>query len=419
MKIRKIGGLGKKSYRAAAYCRVSTGKDAQQESFETQKNYYTELIASEPSWKLVNIYADEGCSGTGTGHRPQFMQMMEDAKTGKIDIVLVKSISRFARNAADCQKYTRKLKTYGVEVRFERDGISNMDPSADFIFSMLAVVAQEESRSISENVRWRYEKNFEKGVYHMGNNRLLGYDMGEDGRLIPNGDAWIIRKMFEGYAAGMNLKEICDELDAAGAKRLRSDKPFTPVTVSRVLRNESYVGDLRMQEQAPTDYLTKKPVENTEYTTYLVKDEHEGIVSRELWNAVQERIRTAERDREAGLCRNTTKTHYLYGIVYCEECGAPMLRRSYTSKNKTKYKAWNCRGRQKLKNGCRNPAVREETIMAKILLALHERGLATDGEDETFITENVRRVDVSAKEMRISFKDEVADAFGDAVSGEN
>ncbi len=168
MKITKIGEHGKTTYRAAAYCRVSTDKDAQQESFETQKNYYTELINSKPSWILVNIYADEGRSGTSAEHRPQFMQMLTDAKAGMIDIILVKSISRFARNAADCQNYARKLKTYGVEVRFEREGISNMDPSADFIFSMLAVVAQEESHSISENVRWRYKKDFEKGIYHMG-----------------------------------------------------------------------------------------------------------------------------------------------------------------------------------------------------------------------------------------------------------
>lgn len=406
MKIRKIGGHAKTTYRVAAYCRVSTDKDEQLESFETQKNYYTELIAAEPTWELVNIYADEGRSATSVAHRPQFLQMMADAKAGMLDIILVKSISRFARNAADCQNYARELKTYGVEVRFERDSISNMDPSADFIFSMLAVVAQEESHSISENVRWRYKKDFEKGIYHMGNNRLLGYDMGEDGKLTPNQDAWIIKKMFEGYAAGMNLKEICDALDAAGAKRLRSDKPFTPITVSRILRNESYVGDLHMQKEAPVDYLTKKPMENTEYMTYLVKDEHEGIVSREVWNTVQERIQAAERDREAGLCRNTTQTHYLYGLVFCAECGSPMIRRSYTNRNKTKYKAWNCRGRQKQKNGCQNPAIREEDLIAEIVAALQAHGVEIDGEDAEVITANVRRVDVSAEEIRIIFKDE-------------
>ncbi|MCD8085650.1 MAG: recombinase family protein [Clostridiales bacterium] len=406
MKITKIGGHAKPSYRVAAYCRVSTDKDAQQESFEIQKHYYTELIHSQPFWVMVNIYADEGRSGTGAGHRPQFIRMMTDAKAGMIDIILVKSISRFARNAADCQSYVRELKTCGVEVRFEREGISNMDPSADFVFSMLAVVAQEESRSISENVRWRYKKDFEKGIYHMGSNRLLGYDMGADGRLTPNQDAWIIKKIFEGYAAGMNLKEICDALNAAGARRLRSERPFTPVTVSRILQNENYVGDLHMQKRAPTDYLTKKPVANTEYMTYYVKNEHEGIVSREVWDLVQERIGAAKRDREAGLYRNATRTHCLYGIVFCAECGSPMLRRSFADRNKKRGKAWDCRGRRKRKNGCQNPSIREEELIFGIMSALQAHGVEIDSGDAETIATHTKRVDVSLKEIRISVQNE-------------
>ncbi len=214
--------------------------------------------------------------------------------------------------------------------------------------------------------------------------------MNEEGKLTPNADAWIIKRIFEGYAAGMNLKEICDVLNAEGAKRLRSDNPFIPITVWRILRNEKYVGDLRLQKEAPTDYLTKKPLENAEYTTYLVENEHEGIISREIWDTVQERIRAAERDRATGLCRNKTKTHYFYGIVYCAECGSPMIRRSYTNQNKTKYKAWNCRGRQKQKNGCRNPAIREDDLIAEIVSALSSRGVEIYGEDEETITANVR-----------------------------
>ena len=167
------------------------------------------------------MYADEGRSGTSAKHRPEFLRLMQDAEQGQIDIILTKSISRFARNVVDCQRYVKDLKSRGVEVRFEREGISSMDASADFIFSMLATVAQEESRSISENVRWRYAKDFAKGVYRLGGNRILGYDMGDDGKLTPNGDAWIIKKVFDNFLAGMNYTEIAADLDAAGAKRLR------------------------------------------------------------------------------------------------------------------------------------------------------------------------------------------------------
>lgn len=201
------------------------------------------------------MYADEGRSGTGAKHRPEFLRLMQDPEQGQIGIILTKSISRFARNVVDCQRYVKDLKSKGIEVRFEREGISSMDASADFTFSRLATVAQEESRSISENVRWRYVKDFEKGVYHLGNTRILEYDMGIDGKLIPSGGAWIIKRVFDDFLAGMNYTEIVADLDALGARRLRSDKPYTAERIRRILQNEYYVGDMLLRKNAPKDFL--------------------------------------------------------------------------------------------------------------------------------------------------------------------
>ena len=372
MKVTKVyGELAQKKKRVAAYCRVSTDTAGQQESYDTQLRYYKTLIPANHDWEFAGVYADEGRSGTSVKHRPEFLRLMQDAEQGQIDIILTKSISRFARNVVDCQRYVKDLKSRGVEVRFEREGISSMDASADFIFSMLATVAQEESRSISENVRWRYAKDFEKGVYRLGGNRILGYDMGDDGKLTPNGDAWIIKKVFDNFLAGMNYTEIAKDLDAAGAKRLRSDKPYTAERIRRILRNEYYVGDMLLRKNAPKDFLTKCPI-HTDYTSYYIRDAHVGIIDRNTWERAKEKLDAVAADKAAGLVFNCTETHFLYGKAFCGECGAPYTRRTFTDRKGAHYKAWNCRERQKGKkgNGCKNSAVREEILLAEIADAM-------------------------------------------------
>ncbi|HPK26060.1 MAG TPA: recombinase family protein, partial [Candidatus Hydrogenedentes bacterium] len=306
MKVTKVyGELAQKKKRVAAYCRVSTDTTGQQESYDTQLRYYKTLIPANHDWEFAGVYADEGRSGTSAKHRPEFLRLMQDAEQGQIDIILTKSISRFARNVVDCQRYVKDLKSRGVEVRFEREGISSMDASADFIFSMLATVAQEESRSISENVRWRYAKDFEKGVYRLGGNRILGYDMGDDGKLTPNGDAWIIKKVFDNFLAGMNYTEIAADLDAAGAKRLRSDKPYTAERIRRILQNEYYVGDMLLRKNAPKDFLTKRPI-HADYTSYYIRDAHVGIIDRNTWEQAKEKLDAVAADKAAGLVFNCT-----------------------------------------------------------------------------------------------------------------
>ena len=401
MKVTKVyGELAQKKKRVAAYCRVSTDTMGQQESYDTQLRYYKTLIPANHDWEFAGVYADEGRSGTSAKHRPEFLRLIQDAEQGQIDIILTKSISRFARNVVDCQRYVKDLKSRGVEVRFEREGISSMDASADFIFSMLATVAQEESRSISENVRWRYAKDFEKGVYRLGGNRILGYDMGDDGKLTPNGDAWIIKRVFDNFLAGMNYTEIAKDLDAAGAKRLRSDKPYTAERIRRILRNEYYVGDMLLRKNAPKDFLTKCPI-HTDYTSYYIRDAHVGIIDRNTWERAKEKLDAVAADKAAGLVFNCTETHFLYGKVFCGVCGAPYTRRTFTDRKGGHYKAWNCRERQKGKkgNGCKNSAVREEILLAEIADAMQY-----DKFDMAAFDELVERVMITPGKIQVQIK---------------
>lgn len=351
MEVTVIEPTRKTSLKVAAYCRVSTDKDEQQESLEIQKSYYYKKIYSHPGWCFAGIYADEGKTGTSTACRREFNRLIQDARDGKIDVILVKSISRFARNAADCQNYTRELRSMGVEVIFEKDGISNMNPSAEFIFSILAVVAQEESRNISEHVRWTLHKNFEKGIHRLGNNRVLGYDSKND-ILVPNKDAWIVKLAFEEYSAGKNLTQVAESLNAAGAKRLRSRKGFDAAAIRLLLRNEIYKGDRLLQKTPPKDLQT--------YKTFYVSHDHPPIVSEELWNKVQKLMTEGGEGRR--LSRGNPNRHPLYGLIFCGECGSPMIRRSIRNRNGTYFKVWKCRG-TKIKNGCCNTSyIREEKI---------------------------------------------------------
>lgn len=401
MKVTKVyGELAQKKKRVAAYCRVSTDTMGQQESYDTQLRYYKTLIPANHDWEFAGVYADEGRSGTSAKHRPEFLRLMQDAEQGQIDIILTKSISRFARNVVDCQRYVKDLKSRGVEVRFEREGISSMDASADFIFSMLATVAQEESRSISENVRWRYGKDFEKGVYRLGGNRILGYDMGDDGKLTPNGDAWIIKRVFDDFLAGMNYTEIAADLDAAGAKRLRSDKPYTAERIRRILQNEYYVGDMLLRKNAPKDFLTKRPI-HADYTSYYIRDAHVGIIDRNTWERAKEKLDAVAADKAAGLVFNCTETHFLYGKAFCGECGAPYTRRTFTDRKGEHYKAWNCRERQKGKKGkgCKNSAVREEILLAEIADAMQY-----DKFDMAAFDELVERVMITPGKIQVQIK---------------
>ena len=360
--------------KVAAYARVSTLSEEQEESYETQVKYYTSMIEATEGWGFVGIYADQGITGTSAAKRPQFLRMLEDARDGKMNLILCKSISRFSRNFAEAEKYVHELKSINVEIRFEKEGISSFDPGSDLIFSLMAAMAQEESRSISENVKWSYRRLAEKGIRHVGNHRMLGYKE-VNGKLTPNDDAWIVRMIFEEYAAGESINRIIHHLNDAGAKRMRSGRTFDGSAISAILRNEAYVGDRLIQKTASQNYLSKKPDLTEPYDSHFIRDDHEAIVSREVWDQVQNRLKQEKEERDRGLFADH-RSHFLYGKVFCAECGEPYRRYTAQVVSGT-HKVWRCRGRVN-KNGCRNKQVDEEVMLSEIRNAL---GIESDNSD--------------------------------------
>ena len=380
--------------RAAAYCRVSTNE--QDESYETQYDVYKRMIESDEMLIFAGIYSDKGRSGTSYKHRPGFQQMIADAEERKFDVLYVKSISRFARNVGDCQRYVDLLRENGIVIFFEREHIRTDDPSSSFALALIGAVSQDESHSISKNVAMGYHERFSRGKFNLGNNRILGYDTNQEGKLVPNSDAWIIREIFDQYVAGETLHGIARTLNSKGAKTLQG-KEFSAPGILYILGNETYVGDKLLQKNPPKDYITHKPDPNEHAPSYYLKNDHEGIISREVWERAKAKLARAEKDRSNG-AKHCTEHHFLYGKVVCGECGAIFKRRTLTAKDGTHYKVWNCAERQKGRrgNGCKCQIMREDELIAHIL-----EELGWDEIDEYRFADEVDRVMVSNGEVKL------------------
>ena len=376
MRVTRIAGTREtRKKRVAAYCRVSTLKDEQEESFETQERYYRAFIQRNPDWIFAGVYGDPGCSAVTADHRPQFQKMMADALDGRIDLILCKSISRFSRNVVDCRRYTDRLKERNVYVRFEKENVTTSDPTAEFVFNLLSAVAQGESRSLSENIRWAHQERIKRGIYNLGSNRVLGYDT-VDGKLTPSADAWIVREIFQRFVAGEGYQEIIRDITEMGAKPLRGEA-FHIETLRRIVRDETYVGDKLLQKDAPTGFFTKRPDKSLHYDSYYLKDEHEGVISRALWDKAREMIAKQERETKTGIHRKGKDHHVLYGRVFCGECGAPFIRRTFRKGKKdgvpVTYRAWCCREKKGGK-GCGNHSIQEAALEAEITSMLGWEG---------------------------------------------
>lgn len=380
--------------RVAAYCRVSTQRDEQDESFATQKRYYEEMISTHPDWELVKIYSDRH-SATAAKNRPGFQEMLADAEAKKLDIVICKSISRFARNIVDCQKYTQWFSTLGITVIFEEQNIRTDDPTSGFVLSMMSAIAQDESHSISENERKSYESRFARGEYNLGNNRILGYDS-EDGVLVPNKDAWIVKEVFRRFLAGESYRQIAKGLKDMGAECLHSKGGFGVETLRYMISNETYVGDKCLQKKAPVDYLTKKPDPNRKAMSNYLYNDHEAIIDRETWDKAQAILKERKELAKAGVYKTNREHHFLYGKVFCGECGAPFLRRTFNGS--TPYKAWNCRNRQKGKGEikCGNRFIREKQLLNQI-----QEELGWSDMDKEQFQKEVSRVLVFANHIEV------------------
>jgi site-specific DNA recombinase len=277
--------------RVAAYCRVSTDQEAQSSSYELQVKHYTEYIGAHENWVLAGIYADEGITGTQLKHREQFLKMIEDCEAGKIDMIITKSISRFARNTVDCLTIIRKLKALKepVEIYFEKERLYSLDEKTDMVLSLMASIAQEESRSISANIRWAIKNRMKNGTQKIPTSGLLGYDTDEDGNMvIVAQEAEVVRTIYKSFVQGVHPSLIAIRLNALELKTVYGND-WSGNSVRNILRNEKYCGDVLMQKTITVDYLShiSKPNEG-EAEQYYIADHHDAIVSRELWDKAQE-----------------------------------------------------------------------------------------------------------------------------------
>lgn len=363
-----------RQYRVAAYCRVSTDKEEQENSLENQITYYKNKIENTPNWTLVDIFADFGISGTSEKHRIEFQRMIDMCEKGKIDLIITKSISRFARNTVDCLTHVRKLKASNIGVIFEKEGIHTLDAVSETFLTWFSAFAQAESESLSQNVTRGKRMGYKEGKFTLPP-FLYGYDRGNGITpvIIPE-QATIIRKMFHMYLEGESIRGIKNWLEENEIETPRGTKVWSGSTISGILKNEKYKGDVLLQKSYTVDYLTKTTAINKgEVAQYYIENNHEGIVSREIFDMVQDEIQ-----RRAKLYSSKTPSKYsskyaLTGKVICGECGAK-YRRVTWSRNGKKTIVWRCI--ERLNNGTRNcknsPTILEEDLHNAILVSLKE-----------------------------------------------
>ena len=359
--------------RVAAYCRVSTDKDDQANSLRSQIKYFTEYIDNHDDWKMCEVYYDEGISGTSVKKRVGFNRMISDAMNGDIHLILTKEVSRFARNTVDTLSYTRKLKEKGVGVFFMNDNIDTRDSDGELRLSIMASIAQEESRKTSERVKWGQKRRMEQGIVF--GRDLLGYFV-RDGKLIINPDeVETVKLIFHKFLIEeKGTHVIARELREAGIRPKRV-RQWSNTVILRVLRNEKYVGDLCQKKTYTPDYLShsKKYNRNNEEMVYL-KDHHEAIIERDIWDKTQtELARRSPSDEQKSKHSNR---YWCSGKLICGECGQRFVSRTKNLKSGAIYKAWRCyagavHGQAKVDNiGCDNSSVNEKVLIAAVAYSL-------------------------------------------------
>lgn len=406
MKIRKIHKKSSsQKLKVAAYCRVSTSREIQEDSFETQIQTYTHLIQANPAWTFSGIYTDEK-SGL-SDRREGFQRMIADALDGKIQYILVKSISRFSRNIVDCREYLGLLQRIGVTVYFEQENLISTSPDAAMMLSLMAAIAQDESRSNSENHRWAIRRRQARGEYRLGNRQILGYDADDLGNPLPNGDAWIVRKIFEWFVAGQTIAQIAEGLKALGAQSLRRQRPLTHSNIRYILQNEVYAGDRLLQKRPSKNYLTHRPDIHSHCPGQYLSHCHVPIIDRTTWEKSQARLSQMADERARGLLRKHPRAHPLSGLIYCADCQMAFARRTFIdSKSKAAYKAWECKGRMKKSSSvdnappphCAAPILRESDIISAIAQKAHKSPM------DPALLLDIAQISIGAEGMEIIFK---------------
>ncbi len=365
--------------RVAAYCRVSTDNEEQANSFESQRTFFRQYIERNPDWELYAIFADEGISGTNTKKRKEFNRMIECAKNGDIDLIITKEISRFARNTLDSIFYTRDLKKHGVGVIFLNDNINTLDGDAELRLAIMSSIAQEESRKTSERVKWGQKRQMEQGVVF--GRSMLGYDV-KDGKMTINEEgAKIVRLIFHKFVdEGKGTHVIARELREEGISPMRV-KEWSNTVILRVIRNEKYCGDLVQKKTYTPDFLSHEKKYNRGQEEFvIIKDHHEPIISRELFDKAN-RILDAKSLSQEGKAKHSNRYPFS-GKIKCGRCGASYVARYKTRKDGSRYKAWRCyeaanHGRPHIdkagnKKGCSGESIRNEDAIYLLYLVCRE-----------------------------------------------
>ena len=371
--IHSEGRTGLTKTRVAAYARVSSDND-QEGSFQNQVEYYSNLINNNPGWEMVDIFADDGISGTGTKKRGGFNEMIKACEDGKVDLVITKSISRFARNTADSLLYCRKLKALGIPIIFEKENINSMDASGELMYTILASLAQEEARNISENTAWGIRSKFQQGIPHLNTTSILGFDKAEDGSLVINEEqAVVVRRVYRGFLEGWTVSEISRHLNVEGVPGVHGEAKWHPSTIESMLRNEKHVGDMLMQKTYTSDFLTKAQAENHgELEQYFIRDNHPAIIPREKWDAVQVELKRREEFRKKHSIRSTGSStdDPFYSRIFCGNCGGKFIRKYWKGCNGA---LWKCENAEKKKgHTCQATFVRESILKAAVVAAWNE-----------------------------------------------
>jgi len=366
----------------AAYARVSTEKEEQEDSFERQVAHYTTLIQSKREWKFGGIYADPGISGTRAEKRPDFLRMIEDCRAGKINKILVKSISRFARNTVDALNYIRELKDLGISVYFENENIDTLTPGGEVLITILAAMAEQESRTMSTNIKWSYQKKFKNGEIILNTGCMLGYrkagykdEEGKEVYVIHEPEAEIVRRIYREYLAGITITRICRGLEADGIPTKFGKKRWQHGVIQSILTNEKYTGNAILGKSYKPDVLSKRRMKNEgQAPMYYAEDTHPAIIDKAMFEMVKVEMqrRTDEKGNAVGNSRFTSKYPFS-GLLICGECGHKMRRHNRRVGSGKLVPAWGCSNR--IVNGravCDSHHVNEDKLQKTYTAAIRE-----------------------------------------------
>ena len=362
--------------KVAAYCRVSTDSEEQASSYEVQVAHYTQFIQKNPEWELAGIYADDGITGTNTKKREEFNRMIQDCMDGNIDMIITKSISRFARNTLDCLKYIRELKEKNIPVFFEKENINTMDSKGEVLLTIMASLAQQESQSLSQNIKLGLQYRFQNGEVRVNHSRFLGYTKDEEGNLIIEpAEAEVVKRIYREYLEGASLLQIGRGLEADGILTGAGKTKWRPETLKKILQNEKYIGDALLQKTYTVDFLNKKRVQNKGIVPqYYVENSHEPIIPRDLYMQVQEEmIRRANLHSGANRKKRVYSSKYaLSSIAYCSKCGEIYRRIAWNNRGKHST-VWQCCTR--VEHGpeeCDAPTIQESELQEAVARAIND-----------------------------------------------